>query len=271
MTIKHIATLLSLIFLPFSINAASQASPNKEKPHIDKPHPQKSFPRHWGVPPRIQVRDHVKLPAKFGFGSSTLAKWIAENLKKDADKGKPKPQPKPKPKPPVKPTEPIVPLPPVEIRDKIESFHRGQKVMQDGLKEKITELGKKPSREDVRKAVEQYKKDNKQLMDSQKELGTTINEWRKDHKPSRPQRPELTPEVKGKISSMKEKQKELDLIRKEFHNTLKTSKDLSKESREELIKEFKELNAEKHQALKNAQKEVQKEIRQTKQDGARRK
>jgi len=38
-----------------------------------------------------------------------------------------------------------------------------------------------------------------------------------------------------------------------------------------MIKEFKETNAEKHQAIKEAQKELQKEIRETTQDGDRRK
>ena len=39
---------------------------------------------------------------------------------------------------------------------------------------------------------------------------------------------------------------------------------------EELIKEFKEKNADKHKALKDAQKELQKKIRETRQTGDRR-
>ena len=93
---KYLAILLSLSFSAFYVNA----NPSKEKPQIEKPKPQKNFPRHWGHPPKIQVRDQVKLPAKFGFGSSTLAKWISDNLKRDIEKGKPDSE---KPKPPVKP------------------------------------------------------------------------------------------------------------------------------------------------------------------------
>ena len=44
----------------------------------------KKFPAHWGAPPRIQTRDYVKLPGGYGHGSSTLKKWIQENLDKDA-------------------------------------------------------------------------------------------------------------------------------------------------------------------------------------------
>ena len=43
----------------------------------------KEFPSHWGKPPAIQTRDYVELPAGYGHGSSTLAKWITGNLEKD--------------------------------------------------------------------------------------------------------------------------------------------------------------------------------------------
>ena len=46
----------------------------------------KPFPKHWGEPPAIQTRDYVKLPGGYGFGSSTLARWIEENMKSDARK-----------------------------------------------------------------------------------------------------------------------------------------------------------------------------------------
>ncbi len=63
-----------------------------ERPPLVKPKPipdRPRFPKHWGKPPAIQTRDMVKLPGKFGMGSSTLARWIAENLKEDAKKEKP--------------------------------------------------------------------------------------------------------------------------------------------------------------------------------------
>ena len=44
------------------------------------------FPKHWGDPPKIQTRDYRKLPGEYGYGSSTLAKWIAENIKTDKEK-----------------------------------------------------------------------------------------------------------------------------------------------------------------------------------------
>ncbi len=41
------------------------------------------FPAHWGEQPQRQTRDIRPLPGGFGQGSSTLAKWIQENIDKD--------------------------------------------------------------------------------------------------------------------------------------------------------------------------------------------
>ena len=43
----------------------------------------KPFPKHWGDPPLRQTRDRRPLPGGYGTGSSTLAKWIQENLDRD--------------------------------------------------------------------------------------------------------------------------------------------------------------------------------------------
>ena len=43
--------------------------------------PQSStYPSHWGPLPTIQLKDRVKLPLSYGFGSSTLHKWIQSCL-----------------------------------------------------------------------------------------------------------------------------------------------------------------------------------------------
>ena len=41
------------------------------------------FPYGWGEPPQIQTKDHVKLPEPYGYGSSTLKKWIELNKERD--------------------------------------------------------------------------------------------------------------------------------------------------------------------------------------------
>lgn len=40
------------------------------------------FPASWGKPPAAQTKDWRRLPGKYGFGSSTLARWVAKNLQK---------------------------------------------------------------------------------------------------------------------------------------------------------------------------------------------
>ena len=59
-----------------------------KKPPVIKPRPRPNpgkgrFPAHWGAPPRLQTRDLRPLPGGYGRGSSTLARWIQQNLDKD--------------------------------------------------------------------------------------------------------------------------------------------------------------------------------------------
>lgn len=42
------------------------------------------FPGRWGPEPAAQTRDYRELPGGYGFGSSTLARWIEQNMAKDA-------------------------------------------------------------------------------------------------------------------------------------------------------------------------------------------
>ena len=49
------------------------------------PPPLLSYPEHWGPPPNIQLRDHVKLPEPYDHGSSTLLNWIKDNQEKDSN------------------------------------------------------------------------------------------------------------------------------------------------------------------------------------------
>jgi hypothetical protein len=259
-----------------AVDKPQQEKPQKEKPQIEKP-TKPMFPRHWGKPPEIQTRDMVELPGKFGKGSSTLANWIKENLKSDAQQNKSdkKDTKQEKPKKPIKPFVPSAPSPhnkiPADIKENMDSFKSEQSKLNKALQSKIKDLGKKPTKEAVRKVVEKFRADNQDKINAQKELGKSIQQWQKDNRTERPKRPEPSTEVKEKMTEVRTKKKEMDEIRKTFQETLKASKDLTKEQREELIKEFKEKNAEKHQAIKEAQKELQKEIRETTQDGDRRK
>ena len=87
---KKLITLLLIANL-WVAWAAAQQKLSFEKPKIgetqDRPKfIKKDFPRHWGKPPEVQLRDYVDLPKGFGKGSSTLAYWIKENLKEDSIK-----------------------------------------------------------------------------------------------------------------------------------------------------------------------------------------
>ena len=45
------------------------------------------FPAHWGELPKRQSRDHVELPGGYGEGSSSIRRWIKENMVKDKEGG----------------------------------------------------------------------------------------------------------------------------------------------------------------------------------------
>ena len=71
-----------------------------KKPTPGKPDgAKKAYPKHWGNPPNLQTSDYRPLPGGYGFGSSTIAKWIQKNLDNDAKNGVPK----------------LVPAPPVTV------------------------------------------------------------------------------------------------------------------------------------------------------------
>ena len=248
----------------------------QEKPTVAPEKPR--FPKHWGHPPKIQTRDLVPLPAGFGRGSSTLAHWIKENLKEDAkntdkEEGKKKPDPKKpvegqKPKPPVKPNLPERPEPPKEIKEKIELHKKIQDSLRKGLKEKIDGLGEDATKEEIKKVVEVYRKQNADRIEDATHIGKQIQEWQKENRPERPKRPEPTAEVKEKLATVRLVKNDLDVARKALGQELRGK---SKEDSTELIKAFKNAQKERHQELKAAKQDLQKLIREAKQEGDRRK
>ena len=83
--------ILSVFFVTLGLNlqAADPAKPER----IFKAPNGKEFPAHWGQPPLRQTRDLRVLPGGYGRGSGTWARWIQENLDKDAKKQGAKPVP----------------------------------------------------------------------------------------------------------------------------------------------------------------------------------
>lgn len=68
------------------------------------------FPSSWGEPPSIQTADFRPLPGGYGYGSTTLSKWIAAKMAADAQAGTME-YPPSWGKPPTAQTRDIRPLP----------------------------------------------------------------------------------------------------------------------------------------------------------------
>ncbi len=296
---KKLIAVLLITFLGAGFSYA-QEKPKAERPEIEKSKP--LFPKHWGKPPEIQLRDYVDLPGKFGKGSSTLANWIKENIASDKESGKfpdkdkdfalsdaEKSDPKKferdmlsavksgkiskqdaakkldalrdemakkgefkRPKRMAKPELSS------EVKDQISAVKEMEKNLHSQIRAKVDELGKDASKEQIKIAVEAFKESNK---DKFEEIKTAHDAIRKDleaARPSKPERPELSAELKAKVEILKEKRKEMEVAQKELHKNLK---DASEVERKAMIASFKESNKDKHQEIKTQAKEVKEDIR----------
>ena len=260
-----------------------------------RPEP-RPFPQHWGRPPAIQTKDIRPLPGGFGQGSSTLAGWIDRNIKSDlANSNKPKPEPK---RPPVvRPPKPPRPELSDEAKVQLAGIESDKKALMEEMKAKLATLEKDASKEDARKAVEEFKKNNEARFAAIKVAAGIVHEELKAKRPERKERPEPPAAVKAKIAEVKKVEKTLHVARKAVSEKLKEAQDelaakiaQAKESadkdevadniktliaeqaaaRKTALDEFRAAQKEKHEELKAAQKELRKEVRNTKEEGSSR-
>jgi chromosome segregation ATPase len=165
------------------------------------------------------------------------------------------------------------------------------------MKAKLATLEKDASKEDARKAVEEFKKDNEARFAAIKEAAGKVHEELKAKRPERKERPEPPAAVKAKIAEVKKVEKTLHVARKAVSEKLKEAQDelaakiaQAKESadkgevadniktliaeqaaaRKAALDEFRAAQKEKHEELKAAQKELRKEVRNTKEEGSSR-
>jgi hypothetical protein len=262
-----------------------------------RPEPPKKFPPHWGRPPAIQTKDLRPLPKGFeGMGSSTLCAWIERNVKSDLAK-KDRPKPEPKRPPVVRPPAPPRPEFSDETKAELAGIKSDKKGLMEEMKAKLSQLGDDASREDARKAVEEFKKDNEARFAAIKEAADKVHEELKAKRPERKERPEPPVAVKAKIAEVKKVEKTLHVARKAVSNKLKEAQDElaakiaeAKENanqeevainikrlvaeqaaaRKAALDEFRAAQKEKHKELKAAQKELRKEVRDTKEEGSSR-
>ena len=276
---------------------AGKPRPEVELPERPEPRPEpRPFPPHWGRPPAIQTKDIRPLPGGFGQGSSTLAGWIDRNIKSDlANSNKPKPEPK---RPPVvRPQKPPRPELSDETKVELAGIESDKKALMEEMKAKLATLEKDASKEDARKAVEEFKKDNEARFAAIKEAAGKVHEELKAKRPERKERPEPPAAVKAKIAEVKKVEKTLHVARKAVSEKLKEAQDelaakiaQAKESadkdevadniktliaeqaaaRKAALDEFRAAQKEKHEELKAAQKELRKEVRNTKEEGSSR-
>ena len=156
---------------------------------------------------------------------------------------------------PVRPQRPAIPD---DVKESMDSVKELEKSLHEEIKAKVEELGKDATREEIKVAVESFKETNKERFEEIKEKHEAIREKMKDSRPVKPERPELSDELKAKVDVLQEKRKEMHEAQKELHQNLKEA---SEEDRKQMIAEFKETNKAKHEEIKSKTKEVKEEIR----------
>lgn len=147
-----------------------------------------------------------------------------------------------------------------EVKTQLDGIKEKHEALHAELKENLAELGEDATKAEIKAAAEEFKEANKERFEAIKSEHEAIREELKAARPERPERPqiELSDELKAKVANLKDKREELHLAQKEMLNTLK---DASKEERQVIIKEFKELNKAKHQEIKETAKALKEEIR----------
>jgi polyhydroxyalkanoate synthesis regulator phasin len=145
-----------------------------------------------------------------------------------------------------------------EVKAQIDAVKGLEKALHTEIKEKVNELGKDATREQIKATVESFKESNKDRFEEIKEAHSAIRENIEANRPEKPQRPQLTEDLKAKVDALHAKRKEMHEAQKELHQNLKEA---SKEEREEMITAFKEANKAKHEEIKSQAKEVKEEIR----------
>ena len=187
--------------------------------------------------------------------ADSLRKLSIEDARKKLDSLRKEMAKKGEFKRPVRPQRPAIPD---DVKESMDSVKELEKSLHEEIKAKVEELGKDATREEIKVAVESFKETNKERFEEIKEKHEAIREKMKDSRPVKPERPELSDELKAKVDVLQEKRKEMHEAQKELHQNLKEA---SEEDRKQMIAEFKETNKAKHEEIKSKTKEVKEEIR----------
>ena len=95
---------------------------------------------------------------------------------------------------------------------------KSEKALHEEIKAKIEGLGKEASREEIKETtVEAFKESNKDRIEEIKEAHAAIKGDINANRPEKPERPELTQELKVKVEALHSARKEMHEAQKELH------------------------------------------------------
>lgn len=141
--------------------------------------------------------------------------------------------------------EEISPSVPTDIKAMVQSQSMIKQHIKRSLQDKIKQLGEHPSREDVQQVVEQFKKDNQQLIDQQKEIGSRVRGWYTENMPRRVDKPDTN------HAKLRDIQLKLRELREDLDEV---SKGKTPEEKKALMEQYKADAKSLHESIKSAAK-----------------
>ena len=149
-----------------------------------------------------------------------------------------------------------------EISDELQAQKDALKDLEQALQaeinEKVNELGKDATREDIKVTIDSFKENNQDRFEEIKEAQASIREELEANRPEKPVRPELNDELKAKVDALQSKRNEMREVNKELRENLREA---TQEDRKQIITAYKEENKAKHQEIKTQAQEIKEEIR----------
>ncbi len=252
-----------------------------EKPEVGRPEPKPHFPAHWGRPPEIQLTDHVELPAGFGMGSSTMAHWIKENIAQDkisefrhlekeiAEKKEwaERNRFSEEESGPNSPLGQALARNERELRgleSRLNELKKVPEVAKWGKPEVLTDKEKLDPRKFEGEVLKQVKEGKLSQEDARKKLDSLRGEMEKRgefKRPKRPQKPELSSEVKNKLKDIKDMQ---DALAKEMKTKLDGLKKdgATREEMREAVHAFQKDNKNRLEDIRDLHKAIHDKIKE---------
>ena len=169
------------------------------------------------------------------------------------------PPPEPNIDPDTTPTRPERPARPElasELKTKLDAYKLEHEKLRNALKARLARI-ENPTREKIRRATHEFKTNHEAKLLAQKLLAAQIKEGLKTARPDRPEKPEVSDEVKTQVKTLQTQHKEIHQSIQASKAALKTAlQDVTREERKQLLDKFRQDQKDLHEQMKGIQRQI---------------